>query len=143
MSRMGNFLGEIEDKIPIFHSMAPFPGDPLLFPTETSVACNGPVGSGADFSPVLKDMEIAEMFGRPESIMALGSPATSSWCACVSGGHRTFRSWVVGARSWDTGTCHLRGHPGTLRFCSQVPLLPWPLQDLPGRIVSAVRPYST
>lgn len=53
MSRVGNFPGDTEGKIPIFHSMAPFLGDPLRFPSEISVAYNGPVGRGPDFSPVV------------------------------------------------------------------------------------------
>lgn len=35
---MGNFPGETEGKIPVFHSMAPLLADPLLFPSEILVA---------------------------------------------------------------------------------------------------------
>lgn len=137
---MGNFPGEIQGKIPISHSMAPLLGDPLLFPSEISVACSIPVGCGADFSPVLRGIGTAETFGRPTSIAARGSPAPASWCAWTrgGGGHRTFRSWAVTA-----GTFHLQGHPGALRFCSPVPLPPRPLQISSARSVCAVRTEST
>lgn len=132
---MGNFPGEIQGKIPIFHSMALLLGDLLLFPSEVSITFNSPVGYGADFSPVLKNVKIAETFGPPESITAQVplQPHFGVHVVVVAAGLPTPGWSVPGA-----GTCHLQGHPGTLRFCWLVPLLPWPPRVLSARSVSAV-----
>lgn len=66
---MGNFPGEIQGKIPISHSTGPLLGHPLLFPSETSIACSSSVGCRADFSPVLRGLRIAEIFGHSVSNM--------------------------------------------------------------------------
>lgn len=132
---MGNFPGEMQGKIPIFHSMAPLLGDLLLFPSEVSVAFNSPVVYGADFSPLLKNVKTTETFCPPESIMAQVTlrPPLGVHVAVVAAGLPTPGWLVPGA-----GTCHFQGHPGTQRFCWLVPLPPWPPRVLSARSVSAV-----